>query len=128
MPHNSALTARWGDYSACVVDPDDGCFWIANEHAAATNLWGTHVAGIADACGCIGIPDVDEDGRILASDVSAYREQLADLPSQSFATDKCQVLDAGSGTCDVLQLVVLARALTPPGEPGLEQVCAAARL
>jgi hypothetical protein len=40
---------RWGDYSACVVDPDDDeTFWIANEivqtSAVDTSIWGTYIA------------------------------------------------------------------------------------
>lgn len=42
---------RWGDYSAAVVDPSDGSFWIANEYVkvAATSAgndgkWGTWIA------------------------------------------------------------------------------------
>jgi len=39
---------RWGDYSACVVDPTDDCFWVANEFAwsssPAASEWATYIA------------------------------------------------------------------------------------
>ncbi|MFH0983554.1 MAG: thrombospondin type 3 repeat-containing protein [Planctomycetota bacterium] len=39
---------RWGDYSGCVVDPTDDCFWAANEFAntsaVAASTWGTFIA------------------------------------------------------------------------------------
>ena len=35
---------RWGDYSACAVDPeDDQTFWSAQEFTSATNQWGVRV-------------------------------------------------------------------------------------
>ena len=47
----SSLNERWGDYSACVVDPDDDAtFWIANEvvHVGRSigddARWGTRIA------------------------------------------------------------------------------------
>ena len=45
---------RWGDYSGAAVDPDDGCFWIYNQHAGTR---GTSTMG-----GCNGAPS-QEDGR-----------------------------------------------------------------
>jgi len=62
---------RWGDYSACVVDPDNGCFWIANEYAAtsvpAGSDWGTwiasfcvnNVAPVADCKDYAAVADAD---------------------------------------------------------------------
>lgn len=39
---------RWGDYSGCVVDPTDDCFWLSHEFsntsAVANSTWGTFVA------------------------------------------------------------------------------------
>jgi hypothetical protein len=44
---------RWGDFSACVVDPDDGCFWVANEYAYTSVIldsdWGTWIAKFCPA-------------------------------------------------------------------------------
>ncbi|GMW02234.1 MAG: hypothetical protein AMXMBFR84_33700 [Candidatus Hydrogenedentota bacterium] len=48
---NSTNPERWGDYSACVVDPDDDTtFWIANEYCSVARssgddaAWGTWIA------------------------------------------------------------------------------------
>ncbi|MBX7140464.1 MAG: T9SS type A sorting domain-containing protein [Chitinophagales bacterium] len=39
---------RWGDYSACVVDPVDGSFWTLQEFAnSPSNNWGTAWANVA---------------------------------------------------------------------------------
>jgi hypothetical protein len=42
---------RWGDYSACTVDPDDQNFWMANELVKTTalnaSIWGTFIAKVA---------------------------------------------------------------------------------
>ncbi|UCG34487.1 MAG: thrombospondin type 3 repeat-containing protein [Phycisphaerales bacterium] len=39
---------RWGDFSGCVVDPTDDCFWVANEFAntsvVGASTWGTQIA------------------------------------------------------------------------------------
>jgi hypothetical protein len=41
---------RWGDYAATVIDPDDGCFWMAQEFVFASipadSEWGTHVVNV----------------------------------------------------------------------------------
>ena len=44
---------RWGDFSACVVDPDDESFWVANEFVKSSSVnssvWGTFIAHTAQA-------------------------------------------------------------------------------
>lgn len=39
---------RWGDFSGCVVDPTDDCFWVANEFAntsvVGASTWATQIA------------------------------------------------------------------------------------
>ena len=37
----SALSARWGDYSAAALDPDDATMWAFNTYGLANNMWGT---------------------------------------------------------------------------------------
>ncbi len=40
-----ALTARWGDYSATVVDPKDPfTFWTFQEWASSANIWSTQIS------------------------------------------------------------------------------------
>ncbi|NIA21707.1 MAG: hypothetical protein GWP05_07020 [Anaerolineaceae bacterium] len=43
---------RWGDYSACVVDPADDSFWVANEFAwssaPADSEWAAFIAGFSE--------------------------------------------------------------------------------
>ena len=53
----SETPERWGDYSATVIDPADGSFWIAHEYAkvAATGAgndgrWGTWLANFSFTC------------------------------------------------------------------------------
>jgi hypothetical protein len=40
----------WGDYAAAVIDPTDGCFWLAHEFVfdsvSGDSEWGTHVANV----------------------------------------------------------------------------------
>ena len=49
----SQIHERWGDYSAMVVDPSDGCtFWYTNEYALASGSWNTQISAFKfDACG-----------------------------------------------------------------------------
>lgn len=39
-------TNRWGDYSYCSVDPNDGSFWTIQEYARPNNDWGTWIARV----------------------------------------------------------------------------------
>jgi hypothetical protein len=47
---SSSNPDRWGDYAATVVDPTDGCFWLAHEFVfdsvSGDSEWGTHIANL----------------------------------------------------------------------------------
>jgi uncharacterized protein (DUF2141 family) len=57
---------RIGDYSASVLDPVDGTFWVANEFATPDDLWGTEIAHIKVGKGAVikgeVFSDVNDDG------------------------------------------------------------------
>jgi hypothetical protein len=75
--------------------------------------------GIGDACQC---GDADDDGEVLAADVTELRLALASaLPVT--APGKCEVAGP-TGSCDVLDLVVLRRALLFL-DPQIAHVCSA---
>ena len=53
-----AITARWGDYSATVVDPSDPfTFWTFQEWVSAENIWSTQITQLQvprQAMSCLG--------------------------------------------------------------------------
>jgi len=117
------LTAPSGDADGDgVQDALDDCPIAAN--AAQTDTGGLGAAGpdgVGDACQC---GDVSNDGRVTPTDVAALRAFLAGGPALA-APQKCDVgRGATTGACDVLDAVLLRRALALAA-PGIEPVCAA---
>ena len=117
------------------LDPDadavaayrDNCPFAFNPlQADGGGVMTTSPDGIGDACQCA---DVNDDGVVDGADVDAYRDELADpigLGLTPAGVAKCSVIDS-PGPCEVLDVVVLERALEPtPLAPGVDQVCAAA--
>ncbi|MFQ5513512.1 MAG: hypothetical protein ACE5FG_03680 [Myxococcota bacterium] len=78
-------------------------------------------------CGAI-CGDADDDGVVRDSDVTALRAYLADsigAPLPDAGLGRCSVIGV-SDPCDLLDVVVLRRALAlPPLAPGIQQVCKA---
>jgi hypothetical protein len=63
-----ALTARWGDYSATVVDPTDPfTFWTFQEWVSAENIWSTQITQLKllrPSTSCLGTGTVRLQGRV----------------------------------------------------------------
>ncbi len=108
------------------LDGGDNCRLTANPtQSDAGGVAGAGPDGIGDACQC---GDVDDDGLVDLADVGAFRDSLADpgLPLTPAGVAKCSVID-GPGPCEIVDVVVIQRALeTPALAPGIAQVCAAA--
>jgi hypothetical protein len=71
---DTANPDRWGDYSACVVDPVDDSFWAANEFAwssvPSNSEWATFIANVlAPITG-----DFDVDGNVDFNDFAMFAE------------------------------------------------------
>ena len=116
-----SLPAASGDYDLdSVVDSEDNCPLAANP--AQTDSGGQ--AGVGDPCEC---GDVDDDGDLAQSDVDALGAFLAEIAPLA-AAQKCDVAGPpGEGACNVVDRVVLARALVDLG-PGIELLCPPAAL
>src|SRR5262249_41246009 len=102
----------------------DNCPYVANPGQEDVGGVGPAIPdGIGDVCQC---GDLNGEGVVDTADVAAYRSHLADpagLPFTGPALAKCSV--AGGVGCDILDVVVMRRALVGQG-PGIDQVCAAA--
>jgi hypothetical protein len=63
---------RWGDYSACVIDPADDSFWVANEFAwtsiASNSDWATFIANVSAPI----IGDFNVDGNVDFVDFALF--------------------------------------------------------
>ena len=84
--------------------------------------------GIGDACQC---GEVNNDGRVLASDVTAIRNGLTGSSAGVLAPERCKVSGAGNASllptgmrsdCNVVDVAVIRRALGSFA-PGIAQVC-----
>jgi hypothetical protein len=131
------------EFSACrttgpggPADPDgdnpggggDNCPYVPNPTQADSGRVGSSVPdGIGDACQC---GDVAADGRVDAADVALYRDHLRN-PAVYWLTDDarrlCSIVGEDPQVCDLLDLVVLRRALAG-SSPGVSSVCDAAAL
>jgi hypothetical protein len=103
-----------------VPGPLDNCPAEANAGQADVDA-----NGRGDACEC---GDTDDDGRVLQADITRLRLHLAGIspPLSAAGLAKCSVIGPAA-SCDVLDSVVLRRALRPvPLAPGIAQTCAAA--
>jgi Chitobiase/beta-hexosaminidase C-terminal domain len=106
-----------------VLNASDDCPMVPDAaQSDSGGVGGTAPDGIGDVCQC---GDVTLDGAVTASDVTLYREHLANPTGIPFLADtsgKCSVFGALSSQCDIVDLVVLRRALA--GRlPGVAQVC-----
>ncbi|MFI5317479.1 MAG: hypothetical protein ACHQ6T_17395, partial [Myxococcota bacterium] len=121
----SGLPAPDGDGDG-TCNLGDNCPYVANPTQADDGTVGSAIPdGIGDACQC---GDVTGEGVVDASDVFSYRSHLANpagLPFVGAAAVKCSVAGAISTDCDILDVVVMQRALLGQA-PGIGQVCAAA--
>ncbi|HXZ86563.1 MAG TPA: thrombospondin type 3 repeat-containing protein [Myxococcota bacterium] len=120
------LVAPSGDVDADgVPDSLDDCPIAANPDQRDSGGVGTPTPdGVGDACQC---GDVSNDGRIDAADVATLRDFLAGRSSALPAPQKCDVgRGASTGACDLLDAVLLRRALAQLA-PGIEPVCSAFR-
>jgi hypothetical protein len=123
-----ALPPASGDWDADgVEDALDNCPLEPNPVLPQTDSGGIESEepdGVGDPCQC---GDVDGDGKVLESDVSALRELLAGITDALPFPEKCNVAGApGPGSCDLVDLVVLTRARVGLA-PGLAQLCTPAR-
>ncbi len=106
-------------------DSLDNCPYVANDQSDSGGVGASGPDGIGDACQC---GDLDGDGDADPSDGARLREALADPVGAALspaAAARCSVIGA-PGSCDVLDVAVIARAnasLAPP----LAQACAAAQ-
>jgi hypothetical protein len=121
----AGLPAPDGDTDGTCNAADD-CPYVANPGQEDAGGIGFAIPdGIGNVCQC---GDVNGEGIVDTADVAAYRSHLADpagLPFTGAALAKCSV-DTGSSTeCDVLDVVLIRRALVGQ-QPGISQSCAAA--
>jgi hypothetical protein len=104
----------------------DNCPMLPNPTQADTGrIGGTPGDGIGDACQC---GDVSQDGAVTQADVTLFRQHLASpggVPFLGAAAGKCSVIGVITGQCDLLDAVVLRRALAGLA-PGVTQVCGSA--
>ncbi len=101
------------------VGCDDNCPNVANSSQADANG-----NGRGNACEC---GDLDDDGLPGSGDVWVLRQHLAgNAPLGASALGRCSVI-GDSTSCDLLDLVVLARHFSTPSlSPWISQVCLAA--
>jgi hypothetical protein len=101
----------------------DNCRYVPNPDQSDVGGVGAPGAdGIGDPCQC---GDLIPNGVVDANDPAALRVQLAGIALlDSAALSRCAVLP-GQPACDLLQLVVLRRALQG-ADPGIAQACSAA--
>jgi hypothetical protein len=97
---------RWGDYSACVLDPDDDNFWIANEvvktSGVGTSIWDTFIANLVIAIP----PTVSSIVRAGANPTNAasvnftvtFSESVTGVDASDFALTVSGVAGASVGT------------------------------
>ena len=87
------------------------------------------IAGCSHAANPCSCGDVNVDAAIDLTDVDLFRAHLSNPSGVTLppgATDRCNVVGAPR-PCDLLDLVVLRRALTLPARaPGIAPVCPAA--
>ncbi len=108
-----------------VLDASDDCPTAWDPGQADTGGVGVSSGpdGIGDACQC---GDIDFDLRVTDLDVVAFRLHLAQSPGATLgpaAGLRCDVAGGGSA-CDVLDVVVLQRALALPAlDPGVATAC-----
>ncbi len=108
---SGSLAVPTGDADLDTVeDALDNCPLEANLSQLNQGGFGPGGAdAIGDACQC---GDVDDDGEVLDADLAALRDWLAGLTASLPAQSKCNVVgDAGPSDCDLLDRVVLERAL-----------------
>ena len=132
------------ELSACIAvdvgppdDPDgdgwttpggDNCPYVPNPGAIQPDsgrVGSTLPDGIGDVCQC---GDVFEDGLVDADDLDLYRDHLASPGGSAFlggVPAKCSVVGSDPSGCDILDVVVMRRALAGSG-PGIGQACSAA--
>jgi hypothetical protein len=108
----------------------DDCPYIANPSQSDVGgvKPGSPPDGIGDACQC---GEVNNDGRVLASDVTSIRAGLTGSTSAVLAPERCNVIGPVNATplatgmrsdCNEADVVVIRRALSSLG-PGIAQVC-----
>jgi len=109
-----------------IRDVLDNCTYLYNPDQLDTGyVGGTGSDGAGDVCQC---GDTLDTGAVVQADLDAIRVDLTGAPSGMVAPEKCNVhgpSDGGVADCDLLDLVILARALALQG-PGAQQVCAPA--
>ncbi len=117
---------RWGDYSSTVVDPDDDCFWIANEYVAtsatASSSWGTRIASFCTNIGACCLAR-DRCAEVSAADCSTaggdFRGQGTQCPDQNVVPGNHQGLETvhwSDPNVDCYAIGTLRRAQCIPGE------------
>ena len=108
-----------------IQDLDDNCRFTANlDQADSGMVGGLGVDGVGDVCQC---GDSTDDGSLLQGDVDALRAYLSGSAVLA-APEKCNVrgqADGGVADCDLIDLIVARRALSPL-PPGILQTCAPA--
>jgi subtilisin family serine protease len=103
---------------------DDNCRYIANDQSDTGGVSSSGPDGIGDACQC---GDVDGNGTVNDLDrqaLRAHRGSGIPLPEPALCNVRGPA-DGGATDCDLLDLVVLSRALLGL-EPGIGQVCSPA--
>jgi len=97
----------------------DNCPFTANPEQLNTDATPT-----GNACEC---GDVDVDGSFTGSDALTLRIHLADpiaYPLDSAALERCRVYGGSGHSCDLVQWVVMERALASPAlAPGISTLC-----
>ncbi len=103
---------------------DDNCPYTPNDQTDIFRVGGAGSDGIGDACQC---GDANASGGVTGTDRLALRTRLANGAALA-APALCNVYgpsDGGVSDCDLLDVVVMARALQG-ALPAIDQVCAPA--
>ena len=111
------------------ADIPDNCAYVFNPAQLDTGMvGGPGMDGIGDVCQC---GDLTVEGAVDAVDLGVVRVWLAGFLGSLPQPERCNVRGAADGgltDCDLVDVVVLKRALDPePLAPGVQQACSPAQ-
>ena len=116
---------RWGDYSGCVPDPSQPCFWLANEYAFTSAVgaseWGTRLVSFCKLGACCHGPKACAD--MTAADCAAlgagwtFRGVGTQCPTQNVGTAQHQGVTVVHWTNPAINCLTM-KSLDGGGTPG----------